>query len=459
MVWIRLWLSCAAFLSAAGGISYGLVKLSEKFWKPENPALVLALHKLALVLYWVPVSFVWICAKRISYENKVMSYTGEFVCSTVPPMTAAFRLLGYLWLLGFAIAIVRFARKQHRLFMLMRGNVPVAQPRYLAVFEECRRQFGLGTVTLCQNDLLSSPITAGLFRQQVILPFAAYTDAELRMIYEHELTHIQHRDLFWRMFALVTSWVHWFNPVIYLHQGELDCLQEMVCDLSIAVQNEQYTKKEYAAFLLKLTEPETVNACTTALIKNKSQTLRRIQQMAKTKEVRKPKKFVVGLSCAGLAVLTLIPATAVSAKAAKLQEDWIRAEEIETIAEPQDFSDPSVEEHRLDDGSVEEIDGSQEGVPYSSTVILDNIINANTRYLYQYQSMSAGDVISILAECDDGSITYRIGIKNKETGNMISMTGTGRLNHEFKISESGTYTAFVENNNNFPIKVTGFAMY
>lgn len=52
-----------------------------------------------------------------------------------------------------------------------------------------------------------------------------------------------------------------------------------------------------------------------------------------------------------------------------------------------------------------------------------------------------------------------IGIKNKETGNMISMTGTGRLNHEFKISESGTYTAFVENNNNFPIKVTGFAMY
>lgn len=459
MVWTRLLLSCAAFLSVAGGISYGLAKLSEKIWKPQNPALMLALYKLALVLYWVPVSFVWICVKRISFENMVIAYKGEFVCSTVPPMTAAFRLLGYLWLAGFVIAIVRFARKQHRLFMLMRRNVPVAQLRYLAVFEECRRQFGLDTVMLCQNDLLSSPITAGLFRQQVILPFAAYTDAELRMIYEHELTHIQHRDLFWRMLALVTSWVHWFNPLIYLHQGELDCLQEMVCDLSIAVQNEQYTKKEYAAFLLKLTEPETVNACTTALIQNKSQTLRRIQQMAKTKEVRKPKKFVVGLSCAGLAVFTLIPATAVSAKAAKLQEDWIRAEEVDTIAEPQDFSDPSVEEHRLDDGSVEEIDGSQEGVPYSSTVNLEKTIDANTRYLYQYQSMSTGDSISILASCDDDSVTYRIGIKNKETGEMDSMTGTGRLIHEFKISESGTYSAFVENNNNFPIKVTGSAVY
>lgn len=459
MVWIRLWLSCAAFLSAAGGISYGLVKLSEKFWKPENPALVLALHKLALVLYWVPVSFAWICLKRISYENKILSYKGEFVCSTVPSMTDAFYLLGSLWLAGFVLSIVRFAVRQHRLSVLMRGNVPVEQPRYLAVFEECRRQAGLGAVVLCQNDRLSSPITAGFFRQQVILPFAAYTDAELRMIYEHELTHIQHRDLFWRLFALATSWVHWFNPVIYLQQGELDCLQEMVCDLSIAVKNEYYTKKEYAAFLVKLTEPETVNACTTALIKNKSQTVRRIHKMAKTKELRKPKKFVAGISCAALAVLTLIPATAVSAKAAKLQEDWIRAEEVDTIAEPQDFSDPSVEEHRFDDGSVEEIDGSQEVLPYSSTVNLEKIIDANTRYLYQYQRMSAGDSISILASCDDDSVTYRIGIKNKETGDMTSMTGTGILNHEFKISESGTYTAFVENNNNFPIKVTGAAVY
>lgn len=459
MVWIRLWLSCAAFLSAAGDISYGLVKLSERLWKPANPVLLLTLQKLVLVLYWVPVSFAWICLKRISFENRVIAYKGEFVCSTVPSMTVAFYLLGSLWLAGFMLSVVCFAVRQHRLSVLMRGNVPVEQPRYLAVFEECRRQAGLGAVVLCQNDRLSSPITAGFFRQQVILPFAAYTDAELRMIYEHELTHIQHRDLFWRLFALATSWVHWFNPVIYLQQGELDCLQEMVCDLSIAVKNEYYTKKEYAAFLVKLTEPETVNACTTALIKNKSQTVRRIHKMAKTKELRKPKKFVAGISCAVLAVLTLIPATAVSAKAAKLQEDWIRAEEVDTIAEPQDFSDPSVEEHRFDDGSVEEIDGSQEGVPYSSTVNLEKTIDANTRYLYQYQSMSAGNSISILASCDDDSVTYRIGIKNKETGDMTSMSGTGILIHEFKISESGTYTAFVENNNNFSIKVTGSAVY
>lgn len=137
----------------------------------------------------------------------------------------------------------------------------------------------------------------------------------------------------------------------------------------------------------------------------------------------------------------------------------MRAEEVITIAEPQDFSDPSVEEHRHDDGSVAEIDASQETEPYSATVDLTQTINANTRYLYQYRSMAAGESINILANCDDSAVTYRIGIKNKETGDIVSVSGSGTLMYEFKISESGTYTAFVENNNNFSIKVSGSAAY
>ena len=106
-----------------------------------------------------------------------------------------------------------------------------------------------------------------------------------------------------------------------------------------------------------------------------------------------------------------------------------------------------------------EIDGSQDIAPYSSTVDLEKTINANTRYLYQYRSMSVGETIDITAKCDDCAITYKIGIKNQKTGEMVSVSGNGTLRHEFKISESGTYTAFVENNNNFPIKISGAAVY
>lgn len=314
-------------------------------------------------------------------------------------------------------------------------------------------------VTLSQNDLLHSPITAGLVRKQIVLPFADYTDTELWMICEHELTHIRNRDLPWRITALVTSCIHWFNPAVYLLLGAMGCVQEMICDLSISIDNAHYTKKEYAAFLVKLTDQETMNLYTLALTENKDQTIRRIQKMAETRKFMKPGKVMLGLSSACLAALTMIPTIAVSAETAKLQEDWMRAEEVITIAEPQDHSDPSVEEHRSDDGSVLEIDGSQKMEPYSATVDLTQTINANTRYLYQYRSMAAGDIITIVASCDDSSVKYRIGIKNKEAGDIVSVSGSGTLVHEFKIPESGTYTAFVENNNNFSIKVSGLAVY
>lgn len=459
MVWIRLYISCIAFLSVAGGISFGLTRLAGRVWHNENMILMLALQKLILMLYWLPISFVCVCIPRISYENGVKAYTGEFVCSSVSSMTVVFNLLGMIWLVGFLLSAVCAGIKMHRLAELMKGNVPVQNARYLDIFEECRRQAGVIRVTFSQNDQLHSPITAGLVRKQVVLPFADYTDTELQMICEHELTHIKNGDLSWRVFALATSWIHWFNPLIYLLLRDLDSMQEMICDLSISIDNVHYTKKEYAAFLVKLTDQETANAYTLALTENRNQTVRRIQKMAETKKIMKPGKVMLGLSSACLAVLTMIPTIAVSAETAKLQEDWMRAEEVITIVEPQDHSDPSVEEHRFDDGSVLEIDGSQEMEPYSATVDLTQTINANTRHLYQYQSMATGDIITIVASCDDSSIRYRIGIKNKETGAMSSISVTGRTNTDFKISESGTYTAFVENNNNFQIKVEGMAFY
>lgn len=460
MVWIRLWISCIAFLSVAGGISFGMTRLAGSVRRDGNLLLLQALQKLTLVLYWLPVPFACVCIPRISFgENGINGYTGEFVCSSVSSMTVVFNLLGMIWLAGFVLSVVRSGIKMYRLAKLMKGNVPVQNARYLDIFEACRRQSGVVRVAFCQNDLLHSPVTAGLVRRQIVLPFADYTDTELWMICEHELMHIRNRDLPWRIFALVTTWIHWFNPAVYLLLGDLDCVQEMICDLSISIGNTHYTKKEYAAFLVKLTDQETVNAYTLALTENKNQTVRRIQKMAETKKFMKPGKVMLGLSGTCLAVLTMIPTIAVSAETAKLQEDWMRAEEVVTIAEPQDYSDPSIEEHRHDDGSVVEIDGSQEIEPYSENVDLTRTINANTRYLYQYRSMAEGESMYILATCEDSAVTYSIGIKNKETGDIVSVSGSGTLQYHFKVSESGAYTVFVENNNNFPIKMSGSAVY
>lgn len=180
--------------------------------------------------------------------------------------------------------------------------------------------------------------------------------------------------------------------------------------------------------------------------------------MVETKKFMKPRKVMLGLGGTCLAVLTMIPTIAVSAETAKLQEDWMRAEEVVTIVEPQNHSDPSIEEHRHDDGSVVEIDGSQEAKCYT-TEELSQTINANTRHLYEYRRVAAGDMIVVFTLCDDSSIRYSMGIKNQETGDISSISVSGRTSMSFMVSESGTYTTFVENNNDFPIRVFEIAIY
>jgi len=53
---------------------------------------------------------------------------------------------------------------------------------------------------------------------------------------------------------------------------ELDCTQEIVCDLGVLMGNAHFTKKEYATFLAALTEQENVSIHTMALMKNENQT-------------------------------------------------------------------------------------------------------------------------------------------------------------------------------------------
>lgn len=461
MVWIRLGISCIVFLSAAGSILFGMTKLMERLGRIENPILLLNLQKLSLLFEWIPVSFLCVCIPRISYENGVKSYCGEFVCSTVPSMTIAFLVLGCIWFIGFLCSVAMAAMKRHRLFCLEKGNVPVEQARYLAIFEACRKQLGAEPVLLFQNDLIASPITAGILRRRVILPFADYTDAQLWMIYEHELMHIKNNDLFWRMAGLVTSWVHWFNPLIYVQCKELACLQEMICDLCISIDNVHFTKKEYAIFLTELADNENFPAYTLALTKNRNQTARRIEKMKNTGKLTKPKKRIIALCCVGLGVLALIPATMLSAKSARLQEDWIRDGEVAVELALQDDadSDVSIEKHGFVDGRVAETEGILALESRSASVDLEKTIDADTRHLYGYRSMADGDAVRILASCDDSEILYRIGIKNKETGALTYITGTGALGHTFRITQNGTYAAYVENCSQTSMNVSGTAAF
>ena len=63
-----------------------------------------------------------------------------------------------------------------------------------------------------------------------------------------------------------------------------------------------------------------------------------------------------------------------------------------------------------------------------------------------------------MTHCDD-AVTYSVGIKNKDTDEIRTISGSGTIIHLFEISESGMYAVFIENNNDHAIKFVDEIMY
>ncbi len=459
MIWIRLCLTCVFSVGLTGSIAYMGTAFVQSRWQKVNPYLVLFWDKIVLVLYWAPIPFLWICLSRMSYADGIMCYTGEFICSTFPMMTTLFNYLGGIWLVGFFFSALMGIYKVLLVKNRMRGNVSVENRRYVFLFEEYQKRFRIRNIELYQNDLLVSPITYGVYRKKIVLPFENYTEKQLRIIFEHEMNHVLRGDLWWRMIALVTSWIHWFNPITYMYIKQIIYHEEVVCDEISGKGKEWYSLKEYAGFLVEVADNEIFCISAMALCESQNETIRRLEAMIRNKEIRKPKKWMIIVSSMILVLISLLPATYASATTVDIQEEWILKAEKEKVLEASDWSDNSDVVYYVGEDEIEEVDLSSDILPYSNMVSINHTIKENTRVLFQGYSMSQGGKITIVATCNDSSVSYRIGIKNRNTGELYSVSGKGTLSKTFEISTAGSYSAYVENTASSSIKVEGCAVY
>ena len=215
--------------------------------------------------------------------------------------------------------------------------------------------------------------------------------------------------------------------------------------------------KEYGYYLAGIPEDENDMVFASALSKSKKDLIRRLEGMARGKNCTKRMAVV---SCVILSMLAMIPSYAASENMAQMNERWIEETTIEREHEPVDYDALELHGHVDDDPDVVEIDLTEDGVePVSALVTLDRTINPMTRVVYRYQNMNAGNVIAVIANCSDSSITYRIGIRD-EDGIVDYRQGTGSQNHMFTIDKAGRYSVYVENRSSSKsMKVTGSAMY
>lgn len=135
---------------------------------------------------------------------------------------------------------------------LDRMSLPVSDPVSLRLYQEvCQSRNIRKAPGLYQNAGLTTPLLAGLFRTRLYLPATGYSASERQLVFEHELTHYCHGDLWYKMLLHLCTSIYWFNPFLLLMQKEADKDIENLCDAAVI---RRVSKKEcqlYRQLLLR----------------------------------------------------------------------------------------------------------------------------------------------------------------------------------------------------------------
>lgn len=105
-----------------------------------------------------------------------------------------------------------------------------------------------------QSELVSAPLTYGIFRPVILLPKTMDFGnvSALSYVLEHEYIHIRRLDALTKPLMLAIFCVHWFNPAVWLMVLLANRDLELSCDEALLRRRGLDAKAEYAKALLSL---------------------------------------------------------------------------------------------------------------------------------------------------------------------------------------------------------------
>lgn len=162
-------------------------------------------------------------------------------------------LLVKLWGVG-AAAVLAWQIFSHYRFRraILKDAVPVTDPEVLALWDHAqsilRRK---KPIPLLISPAVASPLTVGLCSMVALLPQRDFTLEQYRLIFRHELLHIQRYDVDTKCFCMLCRAICWFNPLVWLATRRASDDLELSCDELVVYGTEEPVRQSYAALLLE----------------------------------------------------------------------------------------------------------------------------------------------------------------------------------------------------------------
>ncbi|HFI0577990.1 TPA: M56 family metallopeptidase [Streptococcus suis] len=286
----------------------------------------------------------------------------------------------FVWFLGFVVVIGRsiFAYVKFS-NLLKRWGTPISDLRILETFYIIKEEFGIKKdICLFHYPQVSSPMIFGLRHPIVLLPATDYTDEELDLIFEHELTHYKHRDIYVNLLVLLVKAAHWFNPIVAFACKEVQEAAESYCDHSVLNQRDQSYRSFYGETIItmihKSQQPVLLSSC---FYSNKFNLKRRIIAIM---DNRIPMRSL-GLLVTTFMTLALVFSGSIFVVA--MTED-----QVNQVIQEEGLTDKQALEAALKDQNLKQTDVKDVKVTEASDYCLVEFSKGETRYHIQVDKLT-----------------------------------------------------------------------
>lgn len=159
-----------------------------------------------------------------------------------------------IWVIGMAVFLTYHIVKHYRFMkMVKRWSNSITDGQLFEILQSLKIEMGISKpIKLCLCSCVSSPMMVGLVKPHIILPYMKWDKDELRFIFKHELVHLKRKDLCYKILVLISTSIHWFNPIIYLVTRAIDTLCEISCDAETMQSTNIDTRQHYSETIIRV---------------------------------------------------------------------------------------------------------------------------------------------------------------------------------------------------------------
>lgn len=157
-----------------------------------------------------------------------------------------------VWLMAVCFLTARMLMDYARTSRVIAGCADRSMTDRQKVFlVRIKEQYGVKQhVILSRGYAGANTMTFGVCRP-VIICDREVGSSDAKLLVSHEMVHIKRRDIFWKILMQLAVILHWWNPIVWTLQHELEFVCECSCDEMVLQGRTEEEKKEYRNLMIR----------------------------------------------------------------------------------------------------------------------------------------------------------------------------------------------------------------